>query len=520
MSRTRNTELNVAAGFGTQIVQLIAGFISRTVFIYTLGENYLGISGLFSDVLSVLSIAELGIGSAITYSLYKPIADNDSRKIKALINLYKKAYRAIGIIVLSSGILLIPFLKYIVVFKKGVDINYHLIYILLLINSVISYFFFSYRSIIIEANQKSYKVMEISIYIQIITITIQIISLLTVRNYYVYLVIPIIAGIIKSSIISVKAGRMYPIINEPNNEMIDSGEKRKLIKDIYALSFSKISNIVYKSTDNILISSFLGTVLVGLYSNYLMIISIVTSFINIISNSVRAGIGNLNAGADNKQKYNVFKKIYFLNFWLYGVCSICLVELSNHFIMLWAGRKFLFQQETVYLIVFMFLISGINSTVEMFKDACGIFRETKYWTLAAAVINLVVSIILVKVLGINGIFIGTIIAYLSTIFIADPVILYTKVFNKKASGYYLNCLMSLVVIILAFIVTNYLCGFVISMGYGGFIIKTLMSFCIPNLIYIIIYFRTREFKFYYRLLRRSVKPSYRYILRYLKAKIR
>lgn len=180
MSRTRNTELNVAAGLGTQIVQLIAGFISRTVFIYTLGENYLGISGLFSDVLSVLSIAELGVGSAITFSLYKPIADNDHKKIKALMNLYKKAYRVIGLIVLSTGLLLIPFLKYIVVLKKGVDINYHLIYILLLTNSVISYFFFSYRNIIIDANQKSYKVMEINIYIQVITIIIQIISLITV----------------------------------------------------------------------------------------------------------------------------------------------------------------------------------------------------------------------------------------------------------------------------------------------------------------------------------------------------
>lgn len=195
-------------------------------------------------------------------------------------------------------------------------------------------------------------------------------------------------------------------------------------------------------------------------------------------------------------------------------------KISNHFIILWAGKKFLFGQDTVFFIVLMFLISGLNSTVEVFKDVCGIFRETKYWTLGAAVINLVSSIILVKMIGINGIFIGTMIAYLTTIYTADPIVLYKRIFNKKAEEYYLSCIKSFAAIIIAFVVTNYLCSFITDIGYGGFIFKALISFCIPNVIYMIIYFRTREFRFYYMLMRRSVKPSYRYILRYLKAKIR
>ncbi|MBY6917962.1 sugar translocase [Clostridium botulinum] len=496
MSRSRNSQLNIIFGFGNQVLKLVLNFISRTIFISTLGASYLGLSGLFTNILSVLSLAELGVGSAIMFSLYKPIAEKDNKKIKALMSLYKNAYRIIGVFILAIGLLLIPFLKYIVKFDASIQIDYIFIYVLFLINTVVSYLFFAYRSVIIEANQQMYKITQIDYYVSICITILQIISLITLKNYYIYLLIPIFLGIIKNIIISIKAGKMFPIINEENNEKLTKKEKRKIFKNVYALSITKISSVAYSSSDNIVISAFLGTTLVGFYSNYLLIISAVTGFICIIFNSFRASLGNLNVVESTEHKFIVYKRILLMNFWVYGFCAICLGELINTFIELWIGKRYLFDNITVGLIVMMFLISGLNHTITIFKDSCGLFWQTRYRTLATTVVNLITSIILVNYIGIKGIFIGTIIAYLTTIYLIDPKIVYNNVFKKSCNHFYLWWIKSFSIIIITWLITSRICRVIEVINWGGLILKLIICMVIPNLFFVAIFSRTDEFKYY------------------------
>jgi len=264
-SRIQNSKLNILFGFANSFITTILGFVTRSVFIYTLGVNYLGLNGLYTNILSLLSLAELGIGSAITFSLYKPIAEHDNKKIKALMQLYKSAYQKIGIIILVVGLSLVPFLKYLVNFQQNVDINYQLIYVLFLADSVISYLFFAYRSVIVYANQKGYVLTKYETTFSIIRSVVQFLVLIIFKNYYMYLIIPIMISILKNLLISIKAGKMFPVINEKGKEELDKEEKDSIFKNIYSLALFKISSVVYTSTDNIIISSFLGTAIVGFY---------------------------------------------------------------------------------------------------------------------------------------------------------------------------------------------------------------------------------------------------------------
>lgn len=496
MSRSKNSELNMVFGMASQILYVGLSFISRTIFIKTLGTNYLGLNGLFTNILSVLSLADLGIGSAIMFSLYIPIAKNDNQKIKALMNLYKKAYMVIGIVVLLVGLAIIPFLKYIVRFNKGININYTVIYILFLANTVVSYLFFAYRSVIIEGNQKSYMLSKINCCTIIVTTITQIICLVAFKNYYIYLVIPILFGIVKNLIISIKAGKMYPIINESNNERLSRREKRSIFKNIYALSLIKISNVVYGSTDNIVISTFLGTVYVGIYSNYLLIITAVTGFINIIFSSFRASLGNLNAVETKEYKFMVFKRILLMNFWIVGFCSICLYQLLNPFIQLWIGNKYLFNDEIMAIIVLMFLVTGLNQTISIFEDACGLFWLTRHRAPVTAMVNLFSSIFLVNIIGITGVFWGTIISFLTTIYLIDPKVVYSNVFKIKNKHYYLWLLKSFAIIILTAIIVHILCGLIKFLSIKTFILQAFICTVIPNIIFYIIFRNTPEFKFY------------------------
>lgn len=509
MSRSRNSELNMVFGIASQILYVGLSFISRTIFINTLGANYLGLNGLFTNILSVLSLADLGIGSAIMFSLYKPIAQNDNKKIKALMNLYKKAYMVIGIAILLVGLAIMPFLKYIVKFNKGININYAVIYILFLLNTVISYLFFAYRSVIIEGNQKSYMLSKINCYAIIITTITQIISLITIKNYYAYLIIPILFGIIKNLIISAKAGKMYPIINESNNEKLSVREKRDIFKNIYALSLIKISNVVYSSTDNIVISAFLGTFYVGIYSNYLLITTAVTGFINIIFSSFRASLGNLNAVETNEYKFMIFKRILLLNFWIYGFCSICLYQLLNPFIQLWIGKKYLFNGTTVAVIALMFLVAGLNQTISIFEDACGLFWLTRHRAPVTAIVNLFSSIILIKIIGITGVFWGTIISFLTTIYIIDPKVVYNNVFKKQQKHYYIWLLKSFAIIIVTAIIVQQSCGLIKYLSIKTFILQAALCTVIPNAIFYILFRNTPEFRFY----RFSIKKASLSIIR-------
>lgn len=430
ISRTENSIMNATTSIICQLITMMCNFIVRIIFIRTLGSDYLGINGLFSSILSILALSELGVGSAIVFSLYKPLAENDSRKIQALMQLYKKTYIAIGTFIFCIGLCLVPFLDKLVNFEQDLSVNYTVCYLLFLANTAIPYLFFAYRTSIISASQRTYVVKKYEIFFNLGSSLFQLITLVLFQNFYVYIAIPIISSILQNCVTSYKAVQLYPILKSHEKVSLDKDEKNKILKNIYAMSITRFSTTIYASCDNIIMSIFLGTSIVGLNSNYVMITGMVTTFINLVFNSFTASVGQLNIAETSEKKLQVFRKIQLITFWVYGFSAICLAQLMNPFINLIFGTGYVFPKPVVITIVLAFLIQGLTRTVLLYKDACGLFWETRYRALASAIVNLIASLILVQIIGVAGAYIGTVICILTTTFLVDPRIVFKRYLKK------------------------------------------------------------------------------------------
>lgn len=497
MSRLINVKKNMISGLVSQFTVNLLGFINRTIFIYILGTDYLGLSGLFTNILSVLSLAELGIGDAITFALYRPLSENNNEKLSMLMSFYRKAYKMIGIIIFLLGISLMPVLKYIIHFDNAIDINYYYIYLLFLLNSCISYIFYSYRISLINAAQKNYLLLPYNLFFSVFSFVFQVAVLILFKNYYVYLLVPIFSEVLKNFIISRRIKKEFSNVNFNTNNKLKKSERKKLLKNIYALAMTKISSIIYSSSDNIIISTFLNTSIVGLYSNYTLIIGLLNVCINILFNSLKSSVGDLNVNNNKEHKKDVFNKILFANRWMYYLFSICLYELFNPFITLWIGKNYTLSQEVVLMIVLSFLIPGLNNTISVYKDACGLFWQTRYRTLITALVNIFLSIFLIHYLGLVGTFIGTILAYLLTIYTIDPMIVYREIFEQSIKEYYVDFIKSFFYFVIVFVIVHIMCTlFVNNVTIINFIIKSILCLMITNILFYFIYKNTNEFEYY------------------------
>lgn len=506
-SRIVKSQYNLIFSFINNIVVTILGFVTRTVFVHSLGVEYLGLNGLFTNILSVLSFAELGIGNAITFSLYKPIAENNREKIKALMDLYKSAYQIIGWVILGIGICIIPMLKYIVNLDQVIEINYYVIYLMFLGDTVISYWFFAYRSTIIYANQEGYILTKIETYFTVVRSLIQFCVLIIFRNYYIYLLLPIIAGIIKNIVISNIAVKKYPVINEKKGERLSQKEKKIIVDNVFALMLFRVSSVVYSSTDNIIISTWIGTKMVGILSNYMMIINMVTSYVNMFFQSMYASVGNLNVTEKSEYKYTVFKRLQLLNFWIYCYCTICLGCFLNPCIKVWLGGVYCLEQSTVILLALVFFIPGLNNVINIYKDACGLFKEVQYRALATAAINLTVSIVLVVWIGINGVFLGTIIAYLTTVYQVDPKVVFGKVFVRRVGDFYADLMRKMLVFIIGYMTCMIAINYVKIASWMTLFITFFGVSLAVNLYLYLIYRKTEEFQYFQDLLTNRILKS-------------
>lgn len=500
--RTKNSLRNVIFGLVGQVFTTMLSFASRTIFIYTLGANYLGINGLFSNILSMLSLAELGVGSAIIYNMYKPLADKDEEQLKSLMSLYKKAYTFIGIFISIVGLSITPFLDKII--KDTPDVPYLIfIYLLFLLNSVVSYFYV-YKSSLIIADQKNYIVTIKQQKFMLIQTIAQIIILLTTKNYIIYLIIQIICSLLINISISKKADTLYPYLKEKNVKKLDDNSRKKIFKHVLAMMSHKVGGVVVNGTDNILISSFVGVFWVGLYSNYVMIIQIINRFLAQIFNSLTASIGNLNAEDDIEKSYKVYKKVLFVNFWLYGFCTICLFILFNPFIKIWIGEKFLLKSNVVFVIILNFFLMGMRQTTCTFNTTLGLFWNDRYKPWAEAIINIVVSIFLLKRMGIIGVFLGTAISTISTSLWVDPYILFKYGFKKKLSLYFKDYIKYVLFTLSAGIVTYYLSNLIGGVGIASVFAKGLICLITINLIFYIFCNKSEEFKYFKDLLSKNM----------------
>jgi O-antigen/teichoic acid export membrane protein len=510
-TRTENVARNMLYGTVLQFVSILLDFILRTVFIHTLGKDYLGINGLFTNILTILSFAELGIGDAIIFSMYKPIANNDTEKLKSLMQLYKKAYIIIGMVIAIAGLLLIPFLGYLIKDVPQITEDLRLIYCLFLGNTVLSYFF-SYKKSIITANQRNYIVITYQKVFHFVQIIGQTVFLYLTHNYIAFLVIMICCTFLNNFLVSRKSNKLYPYLLDREVKPLERDERQSIFTNVKALVIYKFGSVILNGTDNIIISAIIGVAAVGVVSNYLLIIAAVQIILGQIMNAFTASIGNLNAGHDKEKQESVFNKFLFIAEWLFGFCSIALLLFLNEFINLWIGKDYLVSQLVVFSLVLHFLVNGIQFVPFTYRTTMGLFVQAKIAPIIASVFNIVLSILLGYRFGLFGIFIATSIARFCAMGIIDPYCIYKKRFNKSPKIYFLKYFGYLSVTSLNYCFTYYVLSFIPLSGWIGIIVKAIACFCVSNLFYYFIFSRTAIFKDLKRSVIRLVGEKIRYFV--------
>ncbi len=509
MSRADYVAKNVKFAVVSQAALVLINFVVRKVFVMTLGEEYLGLSGLFSDILSMLSLAELGFGTSVTFSLYKPLATGDTEKIKSLMRVFKRAYQFVGAFILIAGMVLTPFLR---VFLKEIpqDIPYtdiQWIYILNVINSGGSYFFI-YKATLLFADQKKYVEMIITIFAKVIAGILQIAVLLMTKNYFLYLTVMICATFLQNFLVSLQTDRIYPFLKEKEVKALGEEDKKTLKKNVSANVFHKVGYVAVYSTDSLLMAKFAGVAAVGLYSNYMLIRKALLNVIDLLFVSLAASMGNLNASESDERKREVYGYVFFFSAWMFGFICICLWCLFNPFISLWLGKEYLLSDLIVLLITANFYMYCMRMPVNNTKEAMGLFWNDRYKPIAEVAVNLVVSILLGRYLGIVGVLLGTLISTVTVPFLVEPYVVYRHGLKMKAYLYYLQYFKYTGITLLNCALTWWLCGFTTS-GIVGFLCKMLICAVVPNLVYLIIYGRTKEFRYIKETVLRIVRGRWR-----------
>lgn len=500
--RKKSSFKNMITAVSSNVLTIIVGLVAQAVFIKILGSEYLGLNGLFSNVISMLGIVELGMGSAIIYNMYKPIAENDHEKIKSLMQFYKKSYRIITLIISIIGIMIIPFIKYIVDIESvTVGINVYLVYILFLLETICSYIL-SYKRSMLYADQKEYITNIIHMGYTILVNTMQLTFLYFTHDYYLYLIIKVMMRLVENIVISSYVNRRYSYLLDNNVTKLDSKTEKDIFQKIRALFFHKIGTFIVSGTDNIIISKYLGLVTVGLYSNYYMIINAVQTVINHIIQATRASVGNLLVTESKIKQFDVFNKIRFVNFWISCFSSICIFVIMDSFITIWIGYKFVLPTKVLLVLVINFFIVSSRSTYGAFKEAAGIFYEDRFVPIIESLLNIVLSIIFVKKFGLMGVFMGTIGSGLVLWCYSYPKYVYNKLFGRKISDYMKETIYYFIIFIL-------IAGFTYSLAilisfdnvYLQFISNVLIALIVPNVIMLLLFSKDENFKYFINMLK-------------------
>lgn len=491
----KNGFKNMIASMSSNIVTIIIGLVAQALFIKILGVDYLGLNGLFTNIISMLGIVELGVGSAIIYNLYKPIANKNIEEIKSLMKFYKKSYHLIAFIVLIIGLVITPFLP-LLIEEVTVNVNITLIYLLFLIDIVASYFL-SYKRSILYANEKNYIVNLIHIGYTILLNVSQLLLLYFTKNYYLYLGVKIVVRIIENLIITMIANKMYPYLVDNNVKELDKNIEKDIFTKVKALFFHKIGGFIVLGTDNIIISKYLGLAAVGLYSNYYLVINAVQTLFYQALTALTPSVGNMLVKESKEKIFDVFKKVRFMNFWISTFTSISILLIMQSFITIWIGKKFLLPIVVLIVLVFNFYQNMMRTTYQTFKEAAGIFYEDRFVPLFESIINIAVSIILVKLIGLPGVFIGTIISGLVLWLYSYPKYVYKKLFDRNVSNYYLETF-GYIILFSVIAVISYITSININFTniYLEFISNVLISVLLPNLLLLIIFIKNDNLKYY------------------------
>ena len=510
VERTKNATRNIIFGFILKIYQLALPFLMRTVMIYCLGVQYLGLNSLFTSVLQVLNLAELGVGNAMVFSMYKPIAEDDTSTICSLMKLYRLYYRIIGLVICILGLLLLPVIPQLIKGNVPSDINIYILYLLNLATTVLTYWLFAYKNCLVTAHQRTDVTSKVTILTNSFQYILQFVTLFFLHNYYIYLIIALVTQVITNISTAAVVNKMYPNYHPKgtlNKQLTKQNNQR--IRDLFT---SKIGSVIVNSADTIVISAFLGLTMLAIYQNYFYILNSIIGIVSIIFQSCTAGIGNSLIVETKQKNFNDLKKFTFLIAWLSGFSTCCLLCLYQPFMKIWVGEDLMLGFTAVICFCIYYYVYEINLLLNMYKDAAGIWHKDRFRTLITALTNLALNLLTVNYWGIYGVIFSTV---LSVLLVGMPWLLnnlFTCLFDKCNLKNYLFKLfrytLSIIVIsILCFV----FCNLISLEGWPLLIVRCIICIIIFNGVFIIIYRNTNEFGELLNLVNRTSSGKLKFI---------
>lgn len=492
-SRTKNAARNVFFGMINKFVLLFLPFVTRTLILRLLGASFLGIGTLFSSILSFLSLTQLGLDSAIVYVMYKPIAENDTEKICALLNYYKRLYRIIGIVILFFGTVIVPFLPLLINGDAPEGINIYILYYIYLLESVIGYFFCGYKRCLIVAHQRSDVNSNVNTVINLIVQFSKIFAVYFSRSFYVYALVPVIGTLLSNFSTAIITIKMYPTYVPKGQVGIEI--KNEIKKKLTGLFGTRLNAMVVHSADVMVISAFLGLSMTAKYGNYHYIMSSITGFVTMLSTSMTAGIGNKLVTDGIDESYKLFKNLSFMNSWVVGWASVCFICLYEPFIKLWVGKDMQLGIGFVILFVFCFYIHEIQRTMFSFKDAMGLWHKDKVRPYASMIINIVLNLVLLHIFGIYGVVASTVIAFLISLPWVNRII-YKNGFVNRSPAENIKSIISNLLITVAAVILTYVPCSLLGGSILAFVVRGVFCITIPNAFFFLCYRNMSEFKFF------------------------
>lgn len=488
---------NVISSLLVNISNIIIGFFAQRFFLQILNAEYLGLNGLFSNIISMLAIFELGIGSAITFSLYKPLASDDKKTIKALMRFYRKAYRIIATIVFVAGCLMTTFLPYIIK-EVTIDVNIYAIYLMFVLDAVCSYLL-TYRRSILYADQNNYLINYVHICYLMLMNVAQLSLLAVTHNYYLYLGVKIVMRVVENLVIHLIVHYRYPYLDDIGGVRLNKKLEKDILKKIKALLFHKIGAFIVLGSDNIIISKYIGLVEVGLYSNYYLIFKAGETLIGQAVSSLTPTVGHKLAVCESEKTYGAFKKTRFAGFCLSCVAATTYMACMQPLVKIWLGEQYILEPLALAMLALNLFQRLQRYSYNAFKEAAGVYYEDRYVPIIESFLNIVVSIVLLQFFGLAGVVMGTTISGLVLWCYSYPKFVYKKLFKRSYCQYARETIGYMAVFAACATVVNFITAFVtFSSILAQLIVNAVVSFVICAIIITVTLHKTSSFRLFVR----------------------
>lgn len=494
IERAKNAGRGVAFGSVLKIYQILVPFALRTVMIYYLGIEYVGLNSLFSSVLYMLNIAELGVGAAMVFCMYEPIAADDHKTVCALMRLYKLYYRRIGLVIAVIGGILTPFIPYLIKSDVPADLNIYVLYLLNLGATVLSYWLFAYKQSILQAHQRIDVISKATLLANTVQYGLQFAALIVFRSYYAYVIISLLGQLFTNVAVAIASGRLYPAFKaygELPEETVRSINGR--IKDLFT---AKISGAIINSADSIVISVFMGLTTLAVYQNYYYIMYSICGFIGVIFGSVTAGIGNSLITEGREKNYTDFKKFTFIICFILNVCCCCFTALYQPFMKIWVGEDLMLGNEFVVLFCVLFYLLELAMVWATVKDAAGLWHADRFRLLISSMANLMMNLVLVQFIGLYGIMLSTILSYA---LISMPWLihnLFKLLYKQNLKRYLLEVFIYSMTTLATCLLVAFICGALppIGPGFVEIAVKGMIAVVIGTGCQVLVFHHTNEYR--------------------------